>query len=993
MKTPAPNTLTIRSLLFGTIVSAVFAGVTSYLDQQHMYLTATQVAVLPYVLLFATVLAINPLCRLIRLIRPFTTAEVMAVFIMGSVSAGIGTFGLSAQLMPISGSLFNRHWNNAQSRWDETVTPLLNESYFLAEPGLQDAAEAYRFSLAELTEVQRRHRAAEAVVEAEQALSELQAGDAPAAERPQQLRFARRALEAARRAWRSHEADVTVDETVASHPAKIDRLAQAHAAKEQRLRELEEAAFIKVDTFRRGLGPGKRAMPGLIKSSNESIGEYLQRWRRLRVGLASLSKLRDVQRRIEAGQTIDDSVVAGLHAAADQLRPIGDTATLSQQKRKLLAEEASLTGQKSQNTRERFELSRAKPFVTIGEAERIAEKIKELDRAQTELDKQLLAVKAQVNALDVQLLIKVAAQQTGSEIEQLAAAAESQSMSADDVSVAITQIAGRYATFDASLRRFLVGEVPWSQWGGVLLRWAMVIGLTYLVLMTFNVLIFRQWAHQEKLIYPLAQLPMMLAGAGGADEQAEGEAAGERASPAQPAGAIPAMFRDGGFWAGFGIAGFVLAWNMFVRWQLVPGLAQIPMNWNWGGFIAGTPLAGIGSWAGRHSVFFTMVGLAFLVPTRISFSLWSFHLAFFGLLLALVWLGYGVDYSSFPGDWYYTSNFRYAMGGGAMMMFAAAILIRCRHYLFCGLWMPGDRAKRVLASLDRDEQIELRICSLLFLAGSVMLIVVLWRSMGAGLVPTLIFYFVMLVITIGLIRAVAEGGLLGFQCWFGPFHLIRAFVGLGKGWAAAPMLAPLMMFHAIMFLDIKTFIAPTMANMIKIRDDLRIGRLRFHISVLLSIAAAFVIATVTHLIMTYAPGRGADGMNSWFYTLLPQGAFDRLSAVSKTPPAASWPSASWMIAGVVAMAALLWGRRKLFWLPHPIGLIMWVNPMMISYWFSILLGWAAKSAVTKYGHQQTYLRARNVAVGLIVGELTMIVIDAVANLLGAPGEPLNLNRF
>ena len=323
------------------------------------------------------------------------------------------------------------------------------------------------------------------------------------------------------------------------------------------------------------------------------------------------------------------------------------------------------------------------------------------------------------------------------------------------------------------------------------------------------------------------------------------------------------------------------------------------------------------------------------------------------------------------------------------MMFALAILVRCRPYLFCGL-TPGAK---VLTPLERDERIELRICSLLFIIGSVMLIIVLWQSMGAGLVVTLFFYFVMLVVTIGLIRAVAEGGLLGFQCWFGPFHLIRSFIGLDKAWTAAPFIAPLMIFYTILFLDIKTFIAPTMANMIKIRDDLRLGRLRFHLCLFLSIAAAFLVAAATHLIMTYAPARGADGLNAWFYIQFPQQTFERLSTLAKSPPGPSPPAAGWIIAGGIVMAALLLGRRRIFWLPHPIGLIMWVNPIMPSYWFSILLGWIAKATVTKYGDQQTYLRARYAAVGLIVGELTLIVLDAILTLWGIPsGIPLNLNR-
>jgi len=87
--------------------------------------------------------------------------------------------------------------------------------------------------------------------------------------------------------------------------------------------------------------------------------------------------------------------------------------------------------------------------------------------------------------------------------------------------------------------------------------------------------------------------------------------------------------------------------------------------------------------------------------------------------------------------------------------------------------------------------------------------------------------------------------------------------------------------------------------------------------------------------------------------------------------------AGWVLAGAIGMAALLYLRQYVFWLPHPIGMIMLVNPNMIAYWFSILLGWLFKTLVTKYGNKDTYAKARSFFIGLIVGELVLVMLATI----------------
>ena len=247
-------------------------------------------------------------------------------------------------------------------------------------------------------------------------------------------------------------------------------------------------------------------------------------------------------------------------------------------------------------------------------------------------------------------------------------------------------------------------------------------------------------------------------------------------------------------------------------------------------------------------------------------------------------------------------------------------------------------------------------------------------------------------ITIGLIRAVAEGGILAFQAPCGPFHLIRAFAGMRKLWTAPSLFAPLLIYYSVFFFDLKTFIAPAMATTIKIRDDLKMKRTRFHVAIIAGILIATSVALYTEITMAYVPGRGADNMQGWFNTAFPKSLYDQIASMSKSPPEAAPAERMWTLSGAGLMVLLLFFRQRCFWLPHPLGLIMLVNPIMGTYWFSIMLGWMAKTLVTKYGNKETYTKVKGAFIGLIAGELCIVALSLVLSIVLEKKIKIDLNR-
>jgi hypothetical protein len=202
---------------------------------------------------------------------------------------------------------------------------------------------------------------------------------------------------------------------------------------------------------------------------------------------------------------------------------------------------------------------------------------------------------------------------------------------------------------------------------------------------------------------------------------------------------------------------------------------------------------------------------------------------------------------------------------------------------------------------------------------------------------------------------------------------MRHVFGMDHSWSAPALMAPIWIYVAMMYVDIKAFIAPAMANALKIRDDMRMGRLKFHAAVCASIMAAFFVGLAVHLILLYSGGIGK--MSGWHYNGLVDamgfGFIQNLMEQKPTDPdGAKW----WLMAGSVIMIVVLLLRQRFSWMLHPIGLIMLINPQMLLFWGSIFIGWCFKSLVSKYGNRDTYQRLRYAAVGLIVGELCVAAL-------------------
>ncbi|NLF94684.1 MAG: hypothetical protein GX564_12430 [Oligosphaeraceae bacterium] len=926
MKPETQQAITIRATILGVFFSGLFAALTVYLENfRAMCPTANQIPLFPYVLLLLVVMLLNPLLRLLRCVRPLATAELMLVFVMCTVSAGISTFGLTSHLLPVAGSLFNRHWNTHQSQWNLYVEPFVNEQFFVAEPGIREQARRYAEAYAELT---RRRQALQAAGKA--GLPEAQDG----------------LLQSCR---------------------EQETLMQAE---QKKLRELEELAFAKVDLFRRGLPAGQRAIPGVLPTAADTAGSYLRRLQRLRLGLKAGRELRAAQALLHTdgyfggGESWPPEFAAHLQRAAALLQSADQGEVLQEHAGSLRTLQSSLFAAVSASQERTRELSDLPPNVPLGQRREISAELSALNRKVLSLQKDLQAnsVLQDICSREIELSRLVSAARA--EVLALLACRPLPAAAAADQTLG--GILAQFSRFDASLRRYFMGEVPWGHWVRPLFNWGLLIVCSYLVLMSFNVLIFRQWHNHEKLIFPLAELPELIADTG-----------------SQPGRVFPLLMSNSLFWVGVLLSAGVMGWNLLCNSESVPGLTALDLVKSWNPFVANGMFKGLVG-AGRSSIFFTLIGLSFLIPKKVSFSLWFFQVLYFILLLLLVAFGFGQNASSFPSEWWFTQSFRYALGSGALLVFSSLVLWKCRQMLFCAFRPLPEGVT------DPAERQELRLSSAVFWGSSAALVLLLWLHFKVNFYYALFGFAVIMVISIGLIRSVAEGGVPGFQAHCSPFHFIRNIFGMDKSFTAPHLYAPLILYYAILYLDIKALIAPAMANGLKIREDFRMPRLRYHLCIWLAILAAAAVAIAVALIFAYHSG--ADTMSGWFYTTFPKTNFDKITSVARVPLERNPGITLWLLAGMLVMGALLYFRQTQFWLPHPIGMIMLINPLMFGYWFSMLLGWIAKALVTRYGNKDTYLKTRGFFLGLIVGELLIVALAGVLSLVLQKNLGIDLNR-
>ena len=490
-------------------------------------------------------------------------------------------------------------------------------------------------------------------------------------------------------------------------------------------------------------------------------------------------------------------------------------------------------------------------------------------------------------------------------------------------------------------------HIPYDAWLMPLMWWLLFLLALGTLCFCALVILRKQWVQNERLVYPLASVGAMLA---------------QRA----PNRILPALFRGGLFWAGFGIGFGILAWNMLgYFWPLVPG---IPIMGEWVVFAKHFPRV-------NTRINFLTVGLAYFANLNILFSIWFFFIVF--------WLENGIlnrfGYAITPKP----TNFSAETEITAWQGFGALTVLVCWN-----LWTARAHIRAVFATAfgrgradDSEELVSYRMAvaglflSLLFLCAF---------CFRLGMQGKLIALFIpaLFVNYLAIARIVSETGLAYMRTTLAEQYF--ALYSLGTSALAPASMAGISLTYGLVSQGKGIFMSP-LAHVVRLADHMREHRRRLvpALALVIVLGMVFDIALTIHLGYRY----GAFNFNSWPFSSAGIFAFDLTTGHLRSPFGASFERLMVFGIGGGIMVMLTFLHYRLPWWPlHPIGFpvaFAWTTQLSV---FSIFLVWGFKAILLKMGGVTLYRKWQPFFLGLLTGYALAVTLSFVIDVIWFPGQ-------
>ena len=510
-----------------------------------------------------------------------------------------------------------------------------------------------------------------------------------------------------------------------------------------------------------------------------------------------------------------------------------------------------------------------------------------------------------------------------------------------------------------ALRHFYEGlpagqSVPWGAWVKPLVAWTIFILSFYWVCLCAMVILRRQWVENEKLVYPLVQVPLEMI------RDAD-----------RPGSLLPPFFKSGAMWVGFAIPfaiGIVNGLNSY--YEFIPEIVLV-----------GQMRTFRDTQVLRFDLNLALVGFAYLISRDVAVSFWLFFLLSVAQRGVFSVLGVASTEN--------LSRFANSVGPYVAHQAMGAMIV----LVLSGLWLArghlravftcafGDAGSTDEAADDADEMLSYKTAVRGFLIG--LAVVCLWLSASGfpwWVVP--IFLFAALVVFTAVTRAVVEGGISFIRSALTPADFVIS--GLGTPALGTSGLIGVA-FTYVWAANIRIFFLACMANALKLSDEVRGERRALFWAVLLAVLIA--LGGSIWSVMTLSYQYGGVNLHSFWFIFVPQQAFGYIAPKFGTPEPVNL--AGWGFTGLGAglMALLTFLRYRFVWWPvHPLGFATGTFFIMNWVWFSVLIAWVLKTAILTYGGAASFRKTRPFFLGLILGHTSIagvwLIIDEFTGMKG-----------
>jgi hypothetical protein len=499
--------------------------------------------------------------------------------------------------------------------------------------------------------------------------------------------------------------------------------------------------------------------------------------------------------------------------------------------------------------------------------------------------------------------------------------------------------------------------LPWGDWVTPMLAWSLFSAAAMGAMFCLGVLMSRDWIDRQRLTFPLVEVPLALVGD-------------------QPTPTLGrSIFRNRVFWVGFAVPAVISLLHWLNR--LFPAVPDPTLE-----YLVGRNLAGMGlPWSVlddvRIRLYFAVIGVACLIPSEVSLSLWLFYVIYCLTLVALA--SFGITESGGPVAGFAPQSVIGFAEAGGFVALAAAVLWQSRGTL--------KNAARGLLGRDATEAdavapLSGRAALLGFLATNAFM---LWWVVRAGMSwwSFVLWAGLLYVVLIGCSRLVAAAGVMRADAAAAVYPFPRAAILRTIGAApVGPASLTIMTYLSFAYAgDVENSSMPQMMNSFKLFRSQRLGGAGLTWGVAVAIVFVLVIGSIGLLEVVYR--HGASTLQCWPLTGAATCAFRQLDSSLRSPELPS----NWLrgaLAGGAGFTLLLvWLSTRFVWWPvSPVGFVI-ASSFFTNYglWFNTFIGWSITVLVRRYGGLKLYRALRPAFLGLVLGEFLTRSALAVFSLL------------
>ena len=499
-------------------------------------------------------------------------------------------------------------------------------------------------------------------------------------------------------------------------------------------------------------------------------------------------------------------------------------------------------------------------------------------------------------------------------------------------------------------------SIPWGVWLRPAFLWMLFVTAMSMAMVCVVVLLRRQWMRNERLVYPMMQVPLDII-QGSAGERKAG------------------FWSNRLLWIGFAIPFLLLSYKALAHGDYFPELFTR---------FALRQRVSVIERAISLEFRFSPITLGFMYFVRMDvlMGLWA------GSLFISVFFGYLKYAGGLPanipkiGIWSY-DTIRAFTGMGALFVFMGVILYRARKRIWAELRVFWTRDNAEDAG---EEEIMSYRVAWVVLVLCVAFMMVWFHETGMAWWQAGTYLFLAFLVFLALTRVVAEAGL--------PMAMTPACAGdfmVGLFGSTAFTKRNLVGFGLTypMQSEMRTSVMALCANGLKLFHETVQRRRRW---MLWGILAAILLSySASMLLMIYFPyERG--GLNLDRFSFFNTARYPWMDAARRVrePHGPIWEAYTWMGGGAAGMGMLMTASRVFLWWPlHPIGIITsfhWSGRVLFS---SALFMWIIKGMVLKYGGPWLFRQIRPFFVGLVLGEVVVAGFWATLDvILGAKGNSI-----